>query len=62
MAVENDQPQEMDLDKTDKLPILEGVLFDDDVADDAVRMDRTPADRVVSGEQSAERIRPALID
>ena len=42
MAVENGQPQEMDLDKTDKLPILEGVLFDADVADDAVRMDRPP--------------------
>src|ERR1700723_1558953 len=40
MAVENGQPQEMDLDKTDRLPILEGVLFDEDVADDAVRMDR----------------------
>ena len=40
MAVENGQPQEMDLDRTDKLPILEGVLFDEDVADDAVRMDR----------------------
>jgi chromosome segregation ATPase len=40
MAVENGQPQEIDLDRTDKLPILEGVLFDEDVADDAVRMDR----------------------
>jgi chromosome segregation ATPase len=41
MAVENGQSQEMDLDRTDKLPILEGVLFDEDVLDDAVRMDRT---------------------
>jgi chromosome segregation ATPase len=40
MAVENGQSQEMDLDKTDRLPILEGVLFDEDVTDDAVRMDR----------------------
>ena len=31
----------MDLDKTDKLPILSGALFDEDVADDAVRMERT---------------------
>ena len=38
MAVENNQPQEMDLDRTDKLPILEGVLFDDDVADDALHV------------------------
>lgn len=56
MAVENNQPQEMDLDKTDKLPILEGVIFDEDVADDAVRMDRAPAP---SGN---EFIRPSAID
>ena len=31
MAVENGQSQEIDLDKTDRLPILEGVLFDEDV-------------------------------
>ncbi len=40
MAVENGQTQEIDLDRTDRLPILEGVLFDPDVVDDAVRMDR----------------------
>lgn len=56
MAVENNQPQEMDLDKTDKLPILEGVIFDEDVADDAVRMDRAPAP---SGN---EFVRPSAID
>jgi chromosome segregation ATPase len=43
MAVESGQPQEVDLDRTDKLPILEGVLFDSDVADDAVQLDRTAA-------------------
>jgi chromosome segregation ATPase len=40
MAVENGQSQELDLDKTDRLPILQGVIIDDDVADDAVRLDR----------------------
>jgi chromosome segregation ATPase len=55
MAVENGQPQEMDLDKTDRLPILEGVLFDEDVADDAVRMDRA----VPSG---SSFVRPSSID
>jgi chromosome segregation ATPase len=39
MTKENSQLQEADPDKTDKLPILEGVVFDPDVADDAVRMD-----------------------
>ncbi len=33
----------MDLDKTDQLPILEGVLFDPDVEDDAVRMEHAAA-------------------
>lgn len=39
MAVDNSQSQEVDLDRTDTLPILDGTQFDDDVADDAVRMD-----------------------
>ncbi len=56
MAVENNQPQEMDLDKTDKLPILEGVIFDEDVADDAVRMDRA------SAPSGNEFVRPSAID
>src|ERR1700723_4129777 len=55
MAVENGQPQEMDLDKTDRLPILEGVLFDEDVADDAVRMDR-------AAPSSSNFVRPPSID
>src|ERR1700744_210425 len=63
MAVENGQPQEIDLDKTDRLPILEGVLFDDDVADDAVRMDRAPsgAPLLTSAPQS-DFVRPSSID
>src|ERR1700744_468549 len=63
MAVENGQPQEIDLDKTDRLPILEGVLFDDDVADDAVRMDRAPsgAPLLTSAPQS-DFVRPSAID
>lgn len=39
MAVDNSQSDEVDLDRTDRLPILTGVEFDDDVEDDAVRMD-----------------------
>ena len=63
MAVENNQPQELDLDRTDKLPILEGVLFDDDVADDAVRLERTlPGAPLLSGSSSGEFVRPSSID
>jgi chromosome segregation ATPase len=63
MAVENNQPQEMDLDRTDKLPILEGVLFDEDVADDAVRMDRTmPTASLLASSPPSEFVRPSSID
>src|ERR1035441_4001127 len=39
MSVDNSQSQEVDLERTDRLPMLEGVIFDDDVEDDATRMD-----------------------
>src|SRR5476651_1459559 len=42
MSVDNSQSQEVDLDRTDRLPVLDGALFDDDVEDDAVRMDYAP--------------------
>jgi chromosome segregation ATPase len=64
MAVENGQPQEMDLDKTDRLPILEGVFFDADVADDAVQMDRAtaPGASLVASSAQTDFIRPSPID
>jgi chromosome segregation ATPase len=43
MALEKTQPQEVDLDRTDRLPILDGTTADEDVADDAVRLDYSPA-------------------
>jgi chromosome segregation ATPase len=39
MAVEQSHSEEVDLEKTDVLPILDGTIYDSDVADDAVRMD-----------------------
>jgi chromosome segregation ATPase len=41
MATEQSHSAETDLDKTDRLPILDGSLFDHDVEDDAVPMDHT---------------------
>ena len=41
MAKEYIQSTEVDLDKTDRLPILDGTQFDHDVEDDAVAMDHT---------------------
>lgn len=63
MAVEKGQSQEIDLDKTDRLPILEGVLFDEDVADDAVRMDRAaPAAPLLTSAPQSEFVRSSPID
>jgi chromosome segregation ATPase len=41
MATEHSHSTDIDLDKTDRLPILDGSLFEHDVEDDAVRMDHT---------------------
>src|ERR1700730_8904474 len=43
MALEKTQPQEVDLERTDRLPILDGTMVDEDVEDDAVRLDYSPA-------------------
>ena len=39
MAIDPTQSKEIDLDQTDELPILQGVTIDEDVEDDAVRLD-----------------------
>jgi chromosome segregation ATPase len=41
MAVDNHQSEDVDLDRTDRLPIAPGTLADDDVEDDAVRLEHT---------------------
>ncbi|MDP8986616.1 MAG: FHA domain-containing protein [Pseudomonadota bacterium] len=43
MALEYTEPQDVDLDRTDRLPIAAGTVFDEDVEDDAVRLDYAPA-------------------
>jgi chromosome segregation ATPase len=65
MAREHGQPQDVDfdLDRTDRLPILEGISVDADVEDDAVRMDFAPAVPSVKSNFSktaaaAESVRP----
>jgi len=44
------QSHDVDLDRTDKLPIREGTSFDVDVADDAVRLDYSPVAKSVKSE------------
>jgi hypothetical protein len=39
MALDKGQPKDIDLDSTDRLPILEGISIDDDVEDDSVRLE-----------------------
>ena len=39
MAFDKGQPKEIDLDSTDRLPILEGISIDDDVEDDSERLE-----------------------
>jgi chromosome segregation ATPase len=58
------QSQEVDLDRTDQLPILKGVLFDPDVEDDAVPMDDTVAVPAVASKSAAaaDFIRPSPVD
>ena len=55
MAAEKGQSPEIDLDRTDTLPILEGVLFDPDVFDDAVPMDRGTAPFAAASDLAAPR-------
>jgi chromosome segregation ATPase len=51
---EKTQPQEVDLDRTDRLPILDGTTADEDVADDAVRLDYSPVVPSVKSVQPVE--------
>src|SRR5271170_3492660 len=63
---EHGQSPDMDLDKTDQLPILEGVHFDHDVEDDAAPMDVTavlPAPpRVAAAGMQPDFVRPSGVD
>ena len=58
MAIEQGHSQELDLERTDRLPILTADYLDPDVADDAVRMD--PVARIAALDTTAER--PALTE
>lgn len=66
MAMEHNQSPDVDLDKTDRLPILDGTLFDHDVEDDAVPMDRTAVlpglPRMTAAGLPAEFTRPSGVD
>jgi chromosome segregation ATPase len=56
MATEHGQSQDVDLDRTDRLPILVGVLDNADFGDDAVRMEHAPPPA------APDFVRPSPID
>jgi chromosome segregation ATPase len=65
MATEHGYSPGVDLDKTDRLPILDGTLFDDDVEDDAVRMDHTavlPGPAAAPSSVPTDFVRPSGVD
>jgi hypothetical protein len=63
MATKKIQTPEPDLDRTDKLPVLEGVRFDSDVEDDAVTMDHSPApEEPPVGGAAPDFIRASAVD
>ena len=63
MAIDTTQSKEIDLDRTDKLPILQGISIDDDVEDDAVRLDYSAqGGPAISPGAAPDFSRPAALD
>jgi len=65
MAKEHNHPADVDLDRTDRLPIIEGEIFDTDAEDGAVRMDQTAnmaGPLVVAANAQSDFSRPTSID
>jgi chromosome segregation ATPase len=65
MAKEHSHPPEPDLDKTDELPILKDIVFDLDVEDDAVPLDRTAVLQgppPLAGSGMPDFVRPSGVD
>src|SRR5277367_5354576 len=59
MAPDNIKSTELDPDRTDRLPILEGTITDEDVADDAVPLERAPVSAAPSASASPAPLRVA---
>jgi chromosome segregation ATPase len=66
MALKRSQPQEVDLERTDRLPILEGAQFDAEFEDDSIRMDHpaavAEASPALNGDAAGEFVRPSPVD
>jgi hypothetical protein len=64
MAFDKSQSKESELDRTDRLPILEGISIDEDVEDDSVRLDYSatmPGTTVVTAPPPGD-YRPSALD
>ncbi len=65
MAFDKGQSKEVDLDRTDKLPILEGISIDEDVEDDSVRLEYSatlPGTVLVASPAAVPEVRPSGLD
>src|SRR5580704_18247072 len=63
MAIDTTQPKEIDLDSTDKLPILQGISIDEDVEDDSIRLDYgAQGSPTLASSAASDFSRPAGLD
>ncbi len=62
MAIDTTQSKEIDLDRTDKLPILQGISIDEDVEDDSVRLDYSALGGPAISPSTSEFSRPSALD
>jgi len=53
MATDTSQPKEVDLDRTDRLPILQGISIDEDVEDDSERLEYSSPDLPATAQTAA---------
>jgi chromosome segregation ATPase len=63
MAIDTNQSNELDLERTDRLPIVQGVSIDEDVNEDSVRLERTAqGGPAISSSAASDFFRPAGLD
>jgi len=62
MASDNSQSKEIDLDRTDKLPILQGISIEEDVADDSEPLDYTAPNPALAPSAVGDFSRSAALD
>ena len=62
MGLDKTHSKEVDLDRTDRLPILQGVSIDDDVEDDSIRLEHAPPSSAVVSSSHSTELRSTGVD